>query len=516
MRLLLINPITYDSIDSFICDSQIRKINSDEPISLMYLSAYIKRELPEITVCIYDWHIDCLKLLHRSPALYNDSDWLNFIKGHLYFLLNDKINEFKPDTVGVSGLYEYNAEPFHETLRIVKEVNKNIITVVGGIYPTTCDVSFDKNINHIIKSEAETKLKGLLKWYLEKEKHQNNKSIKSGMFLFVDGIIPKNDYIQNLNDLPLPDRSTIPTGWYASYGRQLTQRFYKDNCRTASVLISRGCVNACSYCSGHVITNRDYRHRSIENIVNEIKDLKEQYQIEVFNFQEENPCIDIKFTKSLYKALIPLKIKWVSQAGFYVHKMDYEFVKLAIDSGVLFFNLAIESGSKEILRKVKKPVGIIEKAPQVVKWIRELNPEISITGFFMINFPFETKEDINDTLNLIEKLDLNCVQWNSLQCFKGSELYNYCVERDLLDNKDNTENFYMNSRIKNENELTKEYIDNIINETNLKYNFINNYDFRHGYFERAKRFVEHVLSIDNNHLEAKKLLERIENGIEKM
>jgi radical SAM superfamily enzyme YgiQ (UPF0313 family) len=237
--------------------------------------------------------------------------------------------------------------------------------------------------------------------------------------------------------------------------------------------------------------------------------LKEKYDIECFVLNEENPNINIKYTKELYKALIPLNIKWYSNAGFYCSNIDREFVELAMESGLIYWNLAIESGSKRIQRLTNKSEKIIDNASKVVKWIREINPEISITGFFMINFPFETLEDINDTLNLIDELDLNCVQWNSLQCFKGSELYNYCLEKDLLDNKDNTDNFYLNTRIKNENGLSKEYIDNIINETNLKYNFINNYDFRHGYYERAKRFAEHVLSICSEHKEAKILLEEI-------
>ena len=47
----------------------------------------------------------------------------------------------------------------HETLKVIKEFDKNIFTIVGGIYPTTNDVSFDKNIDYIIKGEGE---KGLL------------------------------------------------------------------------------------------------------------------------------------------------------------------------------------------------------------------------------------------------------------------------------------------------------------------------------------------------------------------
>jgi hypothetical protein len=61
--------------------------------------------------------------------------------------------------------------------------------------------------------------------------------------------------------------------------------------------------------------------------------------------------------------------------------------------------------------------------------------------------------------------------------------------------------------------LSKDYIDNVINESNLYYNFKNNYDFRHGYYERAKRFAEHVISICPEHKEAKILLQKAKGGL---
>ncbi len=488
MRVLLINPICYDNIQNFIIDGLKRKLNADECLSLGFLSSYIKQNLKDVSIRIYDHHIMCLKYIYENKYIDEKIIW---------DLLKEEIKEFNPEIIGISILYEYNSKIALEIIEFIKKIDSNIKIVIGGIFATTFQKELKNNnkIDNIITGEGE---KAFL--YLIQDIQKYGKDIVK--------IYHGTDYIKNLDDLPSPDRQYDPT-IYAKYGRQLTQRIWKDECRTATIQISRGCPQKCSYCSGHVVTNRDYRIRNIQSIIDEIKMLKEKYDIECWILNEENPNINIKHTKKLYKALIPLNIKWYSNAGFYCSNIDKEFVDLAMKSGLIYWNLAIESGSKRIQRLTGKNEKIVDNAIKVVKWVREKNKYVSITGFFMINFPFENKEDINDTLNLIDKLDLNCIQWNSLQCFKGSELYDYCIGKDLLDNKDNTENFYMNSRIKNENGLTKEYIDNIINETNLKYNFINNYDFRHGYYERAKRFAEHVLSICPAHKKAKILLGKI-------
>lgn len=482
MKILLINPIIYDSIESFIEDSKTRKINSDECLSLGYISSYVKQQLSEVEVEIFDWHLECLKdYIIFSEKDKNIKNYWN--ENNLFFILRSKIVNYKPDLIGISGMYEYSSQPFLETLKIIKEVDKNIITVCGGLYATTFKKELESNelIDYIIEGEGEISFKNLI---------YEKMNYKPTNF----GVQKKLGYIQNLDDLPLPDRVNI--GEYSIYGRTCIDRYYKPNCRVATVMISRGCPFSCTYCSGHQVTNRDYRHRNIDKIIEEIKYLKENHGIEVFLFNEENAVVDRNWTKELYRALIPLKIKWISNGGFYVNLMDKELCQLAIDSGIIFFNLAIESGSKRIQKLTKKTEKIVDKAPQIVKWIREINPEIYIVGFLMAGFPFETIEDIQTSIDFAKSLNLNWMQWNIVQIFKGSELYNYCLENDHLDNQDNKINHYLTGRVKN-SIVDKEILNKMVYDSNLEINFANNYDIKHGYYERALRDMEHVYNITN-------------------
>lgn len=498
MKVLLINPICYDNEKKFIEDSERMNINADEPLHLYSLQSYVEKNMDNIKIDVYDHHFHCLKKSYDNQL---DSKFHTDIL--LWHLLITKINIFKPDVVGVSGLYEYNKDFFHKTLKVIKEVNKDIITVVGGLYVTTNDLSFDKNIDYSIKGEGECSFAILLEHISKKEYH---KIKKNG---WITGTI-----LQNLDNYVNYNRNNI--GLYNIYARQAVFRFF-EKVKTITIQVDRGCPNSCKFCSGYNITMKKFRHRSIESIIEEINYYIYNYEIRTFIFNSENACNDVNFSKELFKAVIPLKIKWMHNGGFYVNKMDQEFVNLAIDSGIIMFNLAIESGSKRILKLMKKPTTIIDKIKQVVDWIREKNNDIYLLGFFMFGFAEETWKDVNDSISLMKKLDLNWYQINMLQIFKGCQLYNEYLDKGLIKIKENNNNHYLESKVINKNGInTKKLNKYIYEKVNIDLNFKNNRDFKKGNYYQVIRDMEHVLEITNGkHKEAKKLLNKSRKKLNK-
>lgn len=501
MRVLLINPITYDSFENFLNDIKNHKINADENMGLLYIQSYLKQNNPNVICEVFDWHFECLKqfLEYKKQTKINNPDWCI---ENLEFILRSKIIEFKPEIVGVSGLYEFSKNIFHKTLEIVKDVDNKIVTVVGGIYPTTNEMN-DKNIDFIIKGEGEVKFKDLIYKQLHKKGYIDTNEFNN--YLFKNGY--KKDFIENLDDLPFPERNNI--GKYNVYGRQFIDRFLdQENVKTATIQTDRGCPCHCKYCSGNVITNRNFRHRSVENIIQEIKQFKYKHNINVFLFNSENASVNTKWSKELFKALIPLNIKWAHCGGFYVNSMDKEYVDLAIESGLIMFNLAIESGSKRIQKLTNKSESIVDCAGEVVKWIREKNNKICIHAFFLSGFPFETIEDVELSEDLAIELDLDWVFWNIFVPFKGSELYDYCLVNNMIKNENNGVH-YINSTLQNTEIDMKELSDRIY-QFQLWYNFDNNRSMRVGNYNQAIRDFNHVLNVTNGkHEKANKYLNEI-------
>jgi len=470
------------------------KINSDEPIGLMYISSYIKQHLSGVKCEVFDWHISMLKLFKT----YKNKENI-YSKNIIIHELEEKIKKYKPDVVGISALYELNSNIALEVAKIIKDMNKDIIIVMGGMYATTYyqELKKNNNIDYVVYGEGEYNfyliIKSLLGYLGE---HEESDFAWCG--------------VKKLDSLPLPDRSTIPIGEYSIIGRTVVDRVYKENCRVAIIQISRGCPQKCSYCSGHTISNRNYRTRSIESIVDEIKMLQKKYDIEVFLFNEENPSVNMKHTKELYKALMPLNIKWISNSGFYVSNMDKEFAELAIKSGLLYFNLAFESGSKRMLKIMNKSEKIIDNAENVMKWIRDVKNDIYVIGFYMFGFVDETWQDVNLSIEFMKKLDLDWYQINMLQAFKGSSLYEDYKEKGYLKQKKNNELHYIESTIQGSIINPKELSDYIYKKVNIDLNFKNNRCMRVGNYAQVKRDMAHILNITNNsHVWAKKILDKI-------
>ena len=509
LKVLLINPICASSISELINDIKIRKINADEPLGLAYISSWIRKKMPEIEIQVYDHHIDSLQYFYET----------NEISEKIVFnLLKDKISLFSPEIIGVSALYQFNSELAHKTVKIAKSVNKDITTVMGGIYPTTSveGVLKDKNVDFIIPGEGEIAFQEFLEFQSGKRLLDNVNSIDYRLSNLDNHIFHKNSsFIKDIDEIGYPDRSNLPIGKYSIWGRTLVDRFYKKNAKVTAIEPSRGCPFMCTYCSGHVITSRIHRTRDPKQIIKEIEFLRDNFNIEVITFNDENANVNRKWCLKLYNEMINanLGIKWIHSGGFYVHLMDEDLINKALESGLIMFNLAIESGSKRILRKVKKTEKIIDKAPEIINLIRKIDPNIYIMGFFIAGFPYETFDDLNDTINFAKKLDLDWALFNIFQPFPGSELYEYCINNGHLERFTYKNLFhYLSTPLKNMIIPSKE-VDKNLYLANLEINFANSRTLRIGNYKQAIRDFEHIVTIAPDHALGHYCLSKAYEGI---
>src|SRR5204863_6693805 len=101
----------------------------------------------------------------------------------------------------------------------------------------------------------------------------------------------------------------------------------------APIVATRGCPYTCSFCSVFTVFGRGYRHRPVSDIVREIAGLRARGQ-KWFVFVDDNIIGNPKWSKELFKALIPLKITWGGQTTLGVAR-DPEVLELARKSGCL-------------------------------------------------------------------------------------------------------------------------------------------------------------------------------------
>ncbi|MBP9749177.1 MAG: B12-binding domain-containing radical SAM protein [Candidatus Pacebacteria bacterium] len=179
----------------------------------------------------------------------------------------------------------------------------------------------------------------------------------------------------------------------------------------------RGCPFACNFCSIAAATHSQFKARPVDLIVQDIKSLKHKT---VF-FVDDNIVGNFKHAKTLLRALIPLKIKWMGQGSLNVAR-DEEMLQLMADSGCIGILVGFESLKQESLRLMDKDfMTTIEDTPE---FIRRLHAHgLAIYGTFIFGYETDTPEDFAQTVDFAIKHGIFMGAFNHLMPFPGTPLY---------------------------------------------------------------------------------------------
>ena len=472
----------------------------EPPIGLLYVYSYLKNQNK------YETHIVDLNIEMKFIS-----------KKRLEDTLEDLINLYKPDMVAISALYYIQRDIFHRIAKKIKEINSDIKVVFGGHYPThiTNLALGDENVDYAIISEGELGLSDLIEGLNSPAGIEN----VEGIAFKKDGKIIKNE--RNNFWKGFKDSKRLPWGdvhmeYYFKEGRIALSRIYKrEELKLGAMTATRGCPNACTFCSSSRFFQCRWRYREVDSIVDEIKFLKDNYGVNTIVFNDENMAVYKEWFLKLLDELKKLNVKWFAGAGLSVRTVnDEEIIKKMYESNVAVFEIAVETGNAETMKKIKKPLTISE-VENTVKLIRKYGNGF-ILGFFIVGFPFETKKQVIDTLDFMGKLELD---WSALYCFQpfpGTELYDYCIENNLMAeyNAGDCREWEVHSAVEIKYpDYTKEELNKLNYLYNLKYNFLKNRNLIIGTKEalaQAERDFDYVLSIVPNHFFAYFCLAEIE------
>jgi len=340
-----------------------------------------------------------------------------------------EIQQFQPDCVGISLLTSEYAPILDVAAAIVKEIDREIITIAGGVHVTTQyqRVMENKNIDYAVRGEGEYVLKNFLD-YLNGESTLPEKGLIFRKDDKLSALPPER--IQDLDALPLPDYNLVDYAAYTNTG----PRYGVDSVHSfpyARILTSRGCPIGCSFCQVESISGKRWRPRRAENVVNEITLLKEKYGIKSFIFEDDNPFCQKARTKEMLRLLKErnLDLKW-KVAGVAVFMMDEEIFELMAETGCQAICVAIESGSERILREViRKPVDL-EKVPQMIKLAQKYG--IFVSTSFVIGFPGETWQEIRQTLHYAETCGADYCKIYPANPLVGTKLFDLAKKMNCI------------------------------------------------------------------------------------
>lgn len=364
LRILLVKP--YQPSIITVCQP---------PLGLLYLTSYLRQTLENVHVEVLDMRLD--KLSVQDLTKRND------------------IGSF--DLVGISAL-NFEAEAAHEIGNTIKQNWPEVITALGGPYAhsslfrTLESGGFD----WVFDGEAERTFASAL----------HIKFVDQGDLREVPGLTwwneAGNEYIQNGGYDSIPDLDALPLpAWdmvdFDIYARRPNQNGWLKGKSYAAIFTSRGCPYKCSYC--HDIFGKKFRWRSAENVLREIELLHREYGVDeiqiiddIFNLHKPrmrdiaNQVID-KFGESQLFFCFP--------NGIRADIFEVEDIPLMARMGVFQITVAIETITPRLQDLVQKDLKL-DRVTEIIKECDRHN--ILSKGFFMIGFPTETLEEIENTI----------------------------------------------------------------------------------------------------------------------
>jgi len=345
--------------------------------------------------------------------------------------IKEIIEDFKPDVVGVSCLYSMQYKNAHKICEIAKGFDKNTLTIMGGAHPTNLPEKTleDKNVDIIVLGEGDFSAKELLDTI---RKREDISQIDGIAFRENEKITvnPKTNFIKDLDSIPFPARHLLPMQKYFSINMPhgVSSRFSPNT----PLITSRGCPANCIFCSIHSIWGYKYRARSVENIIQELKSLKEAYEIREVQFEDDNLTFDKKRAAGLFDRMIEekLDISWTTPNGVAMWSLDDSLLLKMKQSGCYRLCLAIESGDQEMLYgTIKKPLNL----EKVKKLIRQINlHHFETDAFFVVGFPDETKEQLKNTFRFAHRIKVDNVSFYIATPYPGTELFAICTKNNHL------------------------------------------------------------------------------------
>lgn len=324
---------------------------------------------------------------------YKLDKWLEFyptIESRVEYWAKELLSK-KAKYIGLSIFSNYSALFAKFLGRKIKELCPEQKIIIGGAGTFNMEIGSDSSIkrqiadyaDHIVKGDGEDSLISLLKGNLD------HPGIDSGshQVLDLDTILYPNYSDINWNDYSIeqsPERIAYITG-------------------------SRGCVRNCTFCDVAAMWPK-YRFRSGKHIAGEIIEVRKNNDIEAFEFTDSLVNGSMKAFRDMCKTLADYRKEtgdkdWSWQSQFIARsktQMPPEDFTLMKRGGANMVSIGIESASEAVRNHMQKGF-TNEDMWYTFEQLKANNVKIGI--MMLVGYPTETKEDFQETLSMLDKLN---------------------------------------------------------------------------------------------------------------
>ena len=309
-------------------------------------------------------------------------------------IIDENIEEIdfdkKVDLVGITTMTASSPRAY-EIADIFR--HKGVPVVLGGMHVTAMPQEAAQHADAVVIGEAEGNWERLIQDLRSKG--------KNGLTSFYQS-----------SQRPDPAKIPIPRRELVEDKRYLLNRFLQ---------LTRGCPFDCNFCSVSRFFGKKYRFRPVKKVIEEIKGMTgKSLKTRFLGFLDDNIVGNVNYARELFKALIPYNLLWVGQSSIDIARHE-DVLQLAAASGCKGLFIGFESISEASLKETNKSHNRISFYEKAIKKIHQVG--ISIEGAFIFGFDHDDKSIFQKTVEFIEKVKLDMIQFTILTPLPATRLY---------------------------------------------------------------------------------------------
>jgi len=315
-----------------------------------------------------------------------------------------RILQYDPKIIGLSATTP-QAKSTVQLANALSQHGYNGKTVLGGSH-ATLDQRFMAKYPYfdvLFQGEAEVTFPNIIE------------HIKSGS---LDGTVIKGESPKNLDSLPFParDLTDLKSYFVPIYSEKFT-----------AILASRGCPYRCSFCCRPCVP-RTMRFRSPENIRDEIRECREQFNLKYFQFVDDIFGLNRKATFELLELLKSLDIQFGFQTRVELLR-DEAYVETLRNAGCREISLGIESGDEQIRKINGKPFSD-ETIQQTIDLCHKY--DIEVNSFYIIGLIGETETTVATSICHPKAMKTDYIEFHIIVPYPQTEIFQHALNEQAL------------------------------------------------------------------------------------
>ena len=332
------------------------------------------------------------------------------------------VKKRNPDIVGISAVTP-TIKAGYLIAKHLKEYDKNLPIVMGGphvsaMYHEALGTGY---VDYVVIGEGELTALELIDYL--KTGRPEIENILGLAYIDKNMIVKRNNnrpFIRDLDTLPEPARHLLPMDHYTLFDKPI---------KIIHIMASRGCPYGCIYCTTSYFWGRIYRIRSPKLVAEEVEKNVEKYNTNIVAFSDDELTLSKRWILQLTKEFKERGLDITYTCGSRVNSIDAEMLYHLRKTGCNVIYYGVESYKDEDLVRIRKKI-TVRQVWDAIKLTHKMG--IETAGSFILGFPWQTIEDMKNTVKFAINLDTDYAQFTVATPYPGTPLFQLAKRLKLI------------------------------------------------------------------------------------